>query len=319
MSEAYFATKENVMEKLEKYGVAIIPSVLNDVECKEMEKNMWKYLDYFGDVIGEPIIKNIEETYKNIQYLYYNYKHNALLVNFWNIAHSKLCWDVRQNPKIVDVFSAIWGCDSHDLLVSFDGASIQLPPEITGFGWCNNKYWYHTDQTFLDNEFRFIQSWVTARDVYEGDATLAFLEGSHKFHGEFAAEFEMRSERNYNQINENEQLQFYLDRGCFERTIVCPKGSLVLWDSRTIHCGLGPMSNRSEKNIRCVVYLCYVPRTHANPEILEEKKNLYLEGYATNHNPCRLIPLPKTPLDFELEPMEKPNLSYLGRRLVGYN
>jgi hypothetical protein len=42
MSEAYFATKENVLEKLEKYGVAIIPSVLNDVECKEMEKNMWE-------------------------------------------------------------------------------------------------------------------------------------------------------------------------------------------------------------------------------------------------------------------------------------
>lgn len=320
-SEKYYTTKQNLRETLEKYGLAVIPSVLDENECKQMETNMWDYLKHVGNIFETPIVKNLENTYENISDLYLDYKHNSLLINFWGISHSRLCWDVRQNPKIVDTFAHFWDCDPHDLLVSFDGASIQLPPEITGFGWGDDNSWFHTDQTFTDNEFRFVQSWVTARDVCEGDATLAFLEGSHLFHADFAEEFGIASERNYNQINEEEHLQFYLDRGCVEKKIVCPKGSLVLWDSRTIHYGAGPLSSRPVKNIRCVVYLCYVPRSRANEDILEEKKNIFLDGFATNHNPCNIKPLPPTPyrLLYEWEKPEPPALTYLGRRLIGYN
>ena len=73
-----------------------------------------------------------------------------------------------------------------DLLVSFDAFSFQMPPEITKRGWNQNHTWYHTDQSYTRNNLESIQSWITGLDVEEGDATLAFLEGSNRFHKSFA-------------------------------------------------------------------------------------------------------------------------------------
>jgi len=67
-------------------------------------------------------------------------------------------WNVRQNPKVVDVFAKIWNVKLEDLLVSFDGASIQLPPEITGFGFGDDKKWFHSDQNYDDKHFKYVQS-----------------------------------------------------------------------------------------------------------------------------------------------------------------
>ena len=50
----------------------------------------------------------------------------------------------------------------------------------------------------------------------------------------------------------NEQLEFYKSLGLKEQTIVCPAGSLVLWDSRTIHCGIEARKNRKNPKFRSV-------------------------------------------------------------------
>jgi hypothetical protein len=90
----------------------------------------------------------------------------------------------------VDVFAALWGCSAHDLLVSFDAASFHFPPEVPGVGWEDPvSHDLHTDQSFTRNDFECIQAWVTANHVDTGDATLALLEGSHLYHGDFAAHF----------------------------------------------------------------------------------------------------------------------------------
>jgi len=39
---------------------------------------------------------------------------------------------VRQNPKVVNVFQKLW--NKEEVLTSFDGASIHLPPEKTNKG-----------------------------------------------------------------------------------------------------------------------------------------------------------------------------------------
>ena len=44
-SEKYFTTLENLKNTLEEYGVAIIPSLLSEEECKEMEEGMWNTLE----------------------------------------------------------------------------------------------------------------------------------------------------------------------------------------------------------------------------------------------------------------------------------
>jgi ectoine hydroxylase-related dioxygenase (phytanoyl-CoA dioxygenase family) len=322
--EKYYANKENVLDILNKYGVAIIPNVLSLDECDKMENDMWNYLEHISQEWEDPIIRDDTSTYAQISKLYYDYENIALLINFWLISHSELCWKARENTKIVEIFANIWSVKQDELLVSFDGASIQLPPEITGFGFGNSK-WFHTDQSYISSDLKYIQSWITAFDVNDGDATLSILEKSNLFHKEFSENYEISKTKNYSQLNK-EQIEFYKNKGCKEVKITCPKGSLVLWDGRTIHYGVEASAHRVKPNIRCVVYLCYLPRSFSDEENLEKKIYAYNNLLATPHDPCKIVTLPMTPyadiditnISMFIKPLKKYKLSKLGEKLAGF-
>jgi hypothetical protein len=42
----YITTIDNLTNTLNAYGVAIIPEVLNQVECNNMKEGMWNYLEH---------------------------------------------------------------------------------------------------------------------------------------------------------------------------------------------------------------------------------------------------------------------------------
>lgn len=317
----YYTNKENVLDTLNKYGVAIIPNLLSSDECYKIVNNMWNYLEHVSQYWSNPIVRDDESTYSHISNLYYDYKNMALLLNYWLISHSELCWNVRENEKIVEIFSTVWSIKEDELLVSFDGASIQLPPEITGFGF-GNKKWFHTDQSYLSSELKYIQSWITAFDIDDDDATLCVLEKSNLFHREFAENNGISKSNNYYQLSK-EQIDFYKNKGCKEVKITCPKGSLVLWDGRTIHYGAEASKSRKTPNTRCVVYLCYLPRNLSNNENLEKKRNAFNNFLATSHDPCEIVTLPMTPYPeiniYEyVKPLKKYKLSELGKKLAGF-
>jgi len=64
--EKYITTPENIMETINKYGVAIIPNLLNDEECCEMASGMWDTLETISQTWEEPINRNNNSTWKNI-------------------------------------------------------------------------------------------------------------------------------------------------------------------------------------------------------------------------------------------------------------
>ena len=318
MSQKYFTNIDNVCDTLKKYGVAIIPNLLDNLECDEMIDEMWNYLEQISKNWEIPLKRDDFSTWPEADQLYLNYKHLALLVQFWYIGHCQMNWNVRQNTKVVDVFAKIWNVKKEDLLVSFDGASIQLPPEITGFGFGDDKKWFHSDQNYDDKNFKYVQSWVTAYDVDSDDATLAVLEGSHNFFDEFATFFKINKKLvGFN----HEHLKFFNDKGCYEVKISCPKGSIVLWEGRTIHYGAEPMSTRLQPNIRCVSYVSYLPRYLASKEELEFKQKLFNEMYTTGHDAIHPRPSPKTQWtdlsDYEYK-ISKPILTDLGMKLAGF-
>lgn len=186
----------------------------------------------------------------------------------------------------------MWNCKPEDLVVSFDGASLSVPPETTRRGWYRQP-WFHCDQSYLKESFECVQSWVTGLDVNEGDATLAVLEGSHFFHQDFAEAFGIKEKKDWFKLSD-EHLDWYKER-CTKTRVVCPKGSLVLWDSRTIHCGVEPQKTRPFANQRAVVYLCYAPRSQMTPKMLEKKKKAFQEKRTSSHWPTNIRLFPKTP------------------------
>ena len=316
--EAYICDAKNIKATIEKYGVAIVPNILDESEIKAMQTGMFDCLEHITQKFETPIDRNKPETFVEFFKLY---PAHGMLLQHWQIGHSQFIWNLRQNPKIVEIFATIWECKPEDLLCSFDGASFHLPSEVTKRGNFHD-FWYHTDQNFTRPDFECIQSWVTGFDVNEGDATLAFIEGSHLLHREFQKQFEIEIKKDWIRTK-NEHLEFYRSRGLKEQKIVCSAGSLVLWDSRTIHCGVPQMKIREKPNYRCVVYICMTDRKRATAAALKKRQKAFEETRMTTHWPHKPILFAKNPRTYgnplpEVVDVEKPVLTELGRKLVGY-
>jgi ectoine hydroxylase-related dioxygenase (phytanoyl-CoA dioxygenase family) len=319
--EKYYANEDNILEKINKYGVAIIPNVLNKKEKDEMNEGMWNYLENLTSKFETPISRDDEKTWREFWKLYP--KHSMLLQQ-WRIGHAQFIWDLRQNEKVFNKFAKIWDCKPEELLTSFDGASFHLPPEKTNRGWFN-KSWYHCDQSFQRNDFECVQSWITANDVNKNDATLAFLEKSNRLHKKFKDYFKIETKEDWNKLTE-EQINFYKKRGCKEKRIKCPGGSMVFWDSRTIHCGSEPIKNRDGENFRNVVYICMIPRNRATNNDLKKKKEAFNNLRTTTHWPAKIKLFPEKPRTYggELPNVNldatvlKPKLNDIGKKLAGF-
>lgn len=317
--EKYVTDKENLKKTLEEYGVAIIPNVLNTDECNNMMNGIWNFFEEITKHWDNPINRTCEKSWKNFYELF---PLHSMLFQHWNIGQSQVCWNVRQNEKLLDIYSYFWECKKEDLLVSFDGLSFNIPHEITNRGWNKNNCWLHCDQSFTENTFKCIQGWVTALDINENDATLSFLEKSHKFHEDFAREFEITDKSNWYKLDDIEK-GFYYNNDCVYKKIKCPKGSLVLWDSRTIHCGVEANKERTIPNFRAVIYVCYMPRNLSSQKDLEKKKKAFQELRMTGHCPCKIKLFPKTPHTYgkeipRINIINQPVLTDIGYKLAGF-
>lgn len=317
--EKYYTNTNNLKETIKKYGVAIIPNVLSNEECIELVNKMWQYLEHITQNWEIPINRNECNTWKQIYELY---PLHSMLIQHHNIGHAQFAWDARQNLKIVEIFANFWKCNSEELLVSFDGSSIHMPPELTNRGWFKGNLWYHSDQSFLRNDFECIQSFVSIFDINEGDSTLTFMEGSNNYHKDAAEEFSLNCKNEWYKINKNIE-QFYFKKGCQYQKIKCPRGSMVFWDSRQIHCGVEPLKERPKENMRFVIYLCYMPRSMAKPSALKKKQKAFEELRTTNHCPHHPKLFSKYPRTYgaelkEITIINPPNVSQLGYKLAGF-
>jgi hypothetical protein len=316
--EKYVTTPEKLKETIDTYGVGIIPDVLNESEIEDMKNGMWDYLEHVTQNFEKPISRNDEKTW--VEYVKMFPKHSMLLQQY-GVGHSQFVWDVRQNPKVVDTFSKLWETPNEELLTSFDGVSFHFPPEKTKRGWYR-KTWYHTDQSYFRPDFECVQSWITAYDVNEGDATLAFMEKSNTYHKEFQDHFQIEDKSNWYKHSEIEQ-KFYEEKGCEEKRIKCKAGTMVFWDSRTIHCGTEAQKTREKSNIRNVVYVCMLPRKLATEASLRKKQKAFNELRMTTHWPHKPKLFPVNPRTYgaplpNVTQVVQPKLTELGMKISGF-
>lgn len=316
----YDSTLENLKADLKKNGVAVLPNIINASEIENMKKGMWNMLAQLTKKFKTPITENNPSSWQS----FYDFMPlHSMLLQHYGMGHAQFIWDLRQNKKIIDVFSHLWDSKAEDLLTSFDGLSIHFPPEITKRGYNLGRFWLHTDQSYQRNSLECIQSFVTAFDIEEGDATLNVLEKSHLYHKQFAKKFGVTSSSDWFKINDQEHYNFYTSNGCNRYAIKCGAGSLVLWDSRTIHSGIESFKNRLHPKIRLVVYICMTPRKYATDKNLEKKKQAFNNLRTTSHWPHKPKLFPKFPRSYgnelpDVTPLSAPVLNELGFKLAGF-
>ena len=338
---------ESVKTLLDKYGIVIIPNVLNKEEQLNMMNGMWDMFEHLTQNWTKSSNKDaslLEQadrypldlltSSRDDDYRIKRYDKNSWLSLFdleptnnmmyqkWNIGHAQHLWDLRMNIKIVNIFADIWDVKPEELLVSFDGLSFLPPPEETDIGWSDGNTWFHLDQTVTKPYFDGIQGWITGVDVEEGDGSLLFYEGSHKLIDNFVEHFGIRTKSDWVLLKEDED-EFFKDR-CEMKAIKCPAGSLVIWDSRTVHCGMGPIKDRKNNNFRCISYLSYSPRSKCDEGILKEKIIGFNKMKTSNHYANRATffqtlsnKYSKYDINELVTPLEKPVLNELGKCLVG--
>lgn len=320
----------NLWDVLQEHGVAILPGVLSPEECDDNLQHVHRFYENLTRKMKKPYNHEDPSTYKTLGELH---KLHSMLFQSYGVGQCQGSWNVRQNPKIFEAFKTLW--QDEDLLTSMDGLSYQIAPErVPGnradSGFFKNT-WFHTDQSYSRNDLECIQGQVPLLDVAPGDATLMVLEGSHRFHKAFAERFGSGNLSDWFLLESGGKdrgegyKEFYKAMGCTERRISCPRGSLILWDSRTIHCGSEPLRNRpNSDHWRAVIYVCMTPRKFCTEDNMNSRIRAFQELQTTSHWPHR-INIFRTlqtgmfvthPKDINLEEQQHPHLTELGKRLL---
>ncbi|MCP4440251.1 MAG: hypothetical protein GY810_15005 [Aureispira sp.] len=315
----YDCTLENVVEKLQTDGIAVLPNILSPTEVEATQQGMWDMLEYVSKEWENPIKKDVPESWNGFYQLL---PFHSMMIQSFGLSHSQYIWNIRQNEKVVEAFAKIWNCSKEELITSFDGLSIHLPPETTGKGWFKELKWLHVDQSYLQNDFECAQGFVSAWDIEEGDASFTFLDNSHRYHKEFKNRFDAQKTSDWHRLNE-EELKFYADKGCENKAVKCSAGSLVLWDSRLVYSGMAAHKERKNPKIRHVIYVCQTERKRCSKDILQKRINAFENMETTNHWPHKATIFEKDRHSKNkelpvLQPIPTPVLSDLGEKLVGY-
>jgi hypothetical protein len=271
---------------LKKHGWAIVENVLTPIECQSYLDDIWSVLNTISSEVSPnfPFSGDIDD--------YSSYPFSKLLPHSKGIVHSdRFNWllpfrKLRQHPKVIQVFAALFG--SLQLYASADRVNVQFP---------NKKYiaqnpWAHVDQDPRNLKKRglcSVQSYLTLHDVGERSAGNRLYDGSHRIFNEWEAKLGINTLKDVH--GDWFKIDGHPDRLALLKD--CPlvkpqqsRGSLLLWDSRTVHSPLcySPGATKEEL-VRLVCYfsmLPYLPGKHT--DAMRKKKTLALnEYYSTRH------------------------------------
>ena len=130
---------DRIMDVLLEHGVCIIPSVLGPNECAAFDRGFWDSLTHLTSAWPVPISKDNPESYRELSKLF---PMHSMLIQHYGLGHAEFVWALRQNSKIVNIFRRLHGVEHlEDLLVSFDGVAMHMPPETTGKGSFIGNTW----------------------------------------------------------------------------------------------------------------------------------------------------------------------------------
>jgi ectoine hydroxylase-related dioxygenase (phytanoyl-CoA dioxygenase family) len=320
-----FATPETARAVLSTYGVAIVPAVLSPEKCTALLSKMWDFFEDISANMPVPIRRDDRATWPTLLEMC---TFHCMLFQHWGVGHAEFMWWLRQQPEVYNVFAHVLRTDASELLVSFDGASFQAPPDRAdnprpNAGWGAKKHWFHQDQATGSPDFLCVQGWVTALPVEPDDATLCVLARSHLMTRQLVQRFpRLATKQNWVPIDD-EAVAFLKQCDCQPVRVECPAGSLVLWDSRTVHYGAPPVRGRTSPKFRAVCYVSYLPRHNALPRDIAKKIDALANLRTTSHwaYPVKLFSAKPRLYGAEppkVAPARPPVLNRMGRLFAGF-
>ena len=290
---------------LKEHGWAVVKDVLSPQECDSLLEEIWDLLDQISKKEERALDNDGDNRYplsSNVKDFWY-YPFTKLLPHTKGIVNShRFNWllpfrKIRQHPNVLLVFASLFG--SLQLYPSADRVNLQFP----GKKYVAQAPWAHVDQDPTNLKKRglcSIQSYLTLHDVNEHSPGNRFHDKSHLFFDQWESSLPEGSLSdihgvNWFKIDGHPERMALLEKHKDSYPLVKPqhpKGSLLLWDSRTVHSpmSLHPKASKADM-VRLVCYLCYLPydpKIHTD-KMLEKKEKALSEFWSTRH-----LPLPQT-------------------------
>ncbi|WP_158860674.1 phytanoyl-CoA dioxygenase family protein [Lunatibacter salilacus] len=208
------------------------------------------------------------------------------------IYHHQYMWDIRQFPKVHEIFSDIWGIE--ELWVTIDRANLNLPArpdfEFKGF-----IHWDYDPDTDPQN----VQGLVALNDQTDLEV------------GGFQCVPELfRTYDEWKKTQPQDRNKFQPDITGFD---VCKlklnAGDLLVFNSKLPH-GIRP--NNSVNKVRMAQYISMMPAEPENEELRQWRIKSWQE-----RNPPEGYAFPGDPRNWEKEKYKRAELSPLGEKLLG--
>lgn len=263
----------NLKSTLSEHGVAVLPEVISREECDNLRQTLLNY-------INNELNINLPNDFEKLMPL------KGGIMRHYGISLLKEILDLKTDERIKKPFEKIW--DQSELTTSFDSVFIGPPPEKLGdkYFFDENRTWFHLDQASNKRDMCCVQGFINFEDTQNGDGCLSVLEKSHLFFNEFYENFKIDTHgKDWFLLNQKIHIDWFRSKGCEWRTIMAPKGSMIFWDSRTVHMGTAPRRGRPFPNWRILAYVCYTPAQLQNNYDAKLKRNAFVENKCTAHWP----------------------------------
>lgn len=287
------APSDQVRSTLVEHGVCLVTDVLTQSECHDLE-SLWNadlvsVLGSAKEDANKAAIKALREQGSEVwpgQWSHVLGKKGC--VSHRALPHGQFAWSARLHPGIRKIFADIFETPSDNLAVGLDctfWSATDAPAAES------NAEWLHCDQNH-----RTGLTWLCVQGVLyvwssEGEkaSTTVVWPGSHREVYERIMQDETAIRRGRHMGGQSVRLSQLSDSLLREslvkgavlasRRVPCPAGSLLLWDSRTIHQGWagGP---------RLAQPVCWEPRQRreCDPDALKRKLFMCAAGLPSSHS-----------------------------------
>ena len=199
----------------------------------------------------------------------------------------------------------------------------------------NPPFGFVSESSLKTNPYN-IQGQFLFEDSFDGDGGFYCIPKSHLRFDEFAPK--LKEEANIESWTYNNKFLIDFFNGAKDelgnaysmKHVTAPRGSLILWDSRTVHWNQYPSENRSHSEnprVRMVGYLLYLPKARLTDAARMLRKEAFEKGITTGAVPHSYSDLRRTEdhinhnfekyLEDSNYVLPKINLTELGKSVLG--
>jgi hypothetical protein len=209
------------------------------------------------------------------------------IIKSYGIGQTEFMWKLRRNKKIRSIFRYLYDVDTNTQLVtSYDGVCYY--PKQLAIEKENINLWTHVDihpKRHSKKEFKTFQSFINLEDnTIENDG--AFVLCPHKLNYDFYKDILYVQGNNDDNDFFKVPIEYLKSKKVKLFSIHAPKGTMVIWDSRIIHCNVPPTkSDIANLHDRLVAYICMVPKFMVSKDTLKKLKLWKKTNRTTSHSP----------------------------------